>query len=42
MSELVVGHTGMCLDVDNASTSQGARILQWPCTGDFNQLFKVN
>jgi Ricin-type beta-trefoil lectin domain-like len=32
---------GMCLDVQDASTAEGAPVIQWPCSGNANQQWKV-
>jgi hypothetical protein len=31
--EVRVNHSGKCLDVDNASTDDGANVKQWTCAG---------
>jgi len=36
---LVAQHSGLCIDVLNASTTQGAQVIQFPCLGDGNQWF---
>lgn len=37
---LVARHSGKCLDMKDASTANGARIIQWPCgTGSNQQLW---
>lgn len=38
---LTVQHTGMCLDINGASYSSGARLIQWPCHGRDNQNITV-
>lgn len=32
--------SGKCLDVANASTANGARLIQWPCGTGANQQFQ--
>jgi subtilisin family serine protease len=39
--EVVARHTGKCLDVFDASTSNGAKFIQWPCIGEPNQEFQI-
>ncbi|MFF3334534.1 RICIN domain-containing protein [Streptomyces sp. NPDC002888] len=34
---LVARHSGKCLDVADASTANGARLIQWPCGTGANQ-----
>ncbi|WP_328989466.1 RICIN domain-containing protein [Kribbella sp. NBC_01245] len=34
-------HSGQCLDVTDASTSDGARLQQWTCTGGTAQTFRL-
>ena len=35
--EIVARHSGKCLDVSEASTLNGAPVIQWTCIGDTNQ-----
>jgi hypothetical protein len=37
---LVARHSGKCLDVADASTVNGARLIQWPCGTGANQRFQ--
>jgi len=32
---------GMCLDVQGASTAEGAPVIQWPCSGNANQQWQI-
>ena len=32
---------GMCLDVQGASTADGAPVIQWPCSGNANQQWQI-
>ena len=34
--------SGLCLDVTNASTANGAPVQLWPCTGGGNQKWSLN
>ena len=34
-----VAHRGYCMDVQGASTADGALVLAWDCTGDRNQVW---
>src|SRR5439155_27210953 len=34
-------HAGRCLDVDRASSADGARVQQWTCNGGENQRWKL-
>ena len=36
---LVARHSGKCLDINGASTLDGAELLQWDCIGAANQVF---
>ena len=40
--EIVVRHTGKCLDVYNFDQANGARIVQWTCHGGANQRWYFN
>lgn len=33
-------HSGKCLDVKDASTANGARLIQWTCGTGVNQQFQ--
>ncbi|MCX4779058.1 RICIN domain-containing protein [Streptomyces sp. NBC_01264] len=35
--EIRANHSGMCLEVADWSTANGAAVRQWPCTGGANQ-----
>jgi hypothetical protein len=35
--EVVNNHSGKCLDLENGSTKNGARVQQWTCNGHDNQ-----
>jgi hypothetical protein len=39
--ELRVVSTGMCLDVNANSTADGAALIQWPCSGQSNQRWRL-
>lgn len=39
--EVVARHSGKCLDVFDGSTTNGAKVIQWPCIGDTNQQWLV-
>ncbi|WP_420594357.1 RICIN domain-containing protein [Deinococcus sp.] len=39
--QFVARHSGKCLDVKDVSTSDGARLQQWECTGGPAQQFKL-
>jgi subtilisin family serine protease len=39
--EVVARHDGMCLDVFDAQTGNGAQVIQWPCVGEANQQWYV-
>ncbi|WP_454859732.1 RICIN domain-containing protein [Promicromonospora soli] len=34
--------SGKCLDVNGASTADGAAVIQWTCSGSTNQMFTLN
>jgi hypothetical protein len=34
-------HSGKCLDVNGASTTDGAAVIQWTCSGTTNQMFTL-
>ncbi len=38
---IVARHSGKCLDINGASTEDGALLLQWDCTGVSNQVFSL-
>jgi hypothetical protein len=38
---LVAKHSGKCIDVEGASTADGASLVQWPCNGGDNQKFSI-
>ena len=38
---ITVYHSGRCLDVDGATTANGAPVHQWPCNGGLNQSWFV-
>jgi hypothetical protein len=38
---LINANSGLCLDVTNASTTQGTQLEQWTCTGGTNQNWKL-
>lgn len=38
---LIAKHSGKCADVSNASSEDGARILQWTCTWTGNQQWRL-
>jgi Ricin-type beta-trefoil lectin domain len=35
-------YSGLCMDVAGASTAEYARIIQWPCHGGANQIFRLS
>jgi hypothetical protein len=37
----VASHSHLCLDVPNSSLQSGAKLIQYTCTGQPNQLFQV-
>ena len=39
--EVVARHSSKCLDVSDASTLNGANIIQWTCVGDTNQQWLI-
>ena len=39
--EIVAMHSNKCLDVEGSSKDDGARVLQWECLGQPNQLWKI-
>lgn len=39
--EVVARHSDKCLDVFDASTQNGAKVIQWPCIGDTNQQWQI-
>ena len=39
--EVVARHSGQCLDVFDASISNGVKFIQWPCVGEANQEFQI-
>lgn len=39
--EVVARHSGKCLDVFDASTVNGANVIQWTCIGDTNQQWQI-
>ena len=39
---LRAGHSSKCADVEGSNLNSGARVLQWPCTGNANQRFQFN
>lgn len=39
--EVVARHSDKCLDVFDASTLTGAKVIQWPCIGDPNQQWQI-
>jgi Ricin-type beta-trefoil lectin domain. len=41
-SAITAHHSVLCLDIENGSRSEGARLIQWPCTGGSNQEFRVH
>jgi hypothetical protein len=41
LDNLVVRHSGKCLDITSNSTADSARALQWPCGSGANQRFSV-
>jgi microsomal dipeptidase-like Zn-dependent dipeptidase len=38
---ITVYHSGRCMDVDHASTSDGAAVLQFSCNGGANQMWQL-
>ncbi|MBN2165460.1 MAG: RICIN domain-containing protein [Marinilabiliaceae bacterium] len=38
---IIVRHSGKCLDVEFASSLDGANIIQYDCTGNLNQVFSL-
>ncbi len=39
--EVVARHSGECLDVFDGSTTNGAKVIQWPCVGVTNQQWLI-
>lgn len=39
--EVVARHSGKCLDVFDASTLTGTKVIQWTCVGDTNQHWQI-
>lgn len=39
--EVVAKHSGKCLDVFDAQTFSGAKVIQWPCIGEENQKWQI-
>lgn len=39
--EMVVRHSGKCLDVNSASTVAGAQVWQWDCNGTHAQQWQL-
>jgi subtilisin family serine protease len=39
--EVVARHDGQCLDVFDAQTTNGVRVIQWPCVGEPNQEWQI-
>ncbi|QRK11067.1 RICIN domain-containing protein [Archangium violaceum] len=39
-STFIAAHSARCMDVHDASTAEGASIIQWHCNGDTNQSFR--
>ena len=39
--EVVARHSGKCLDVFDASTAAGTKVIQWPCIGEDNQQWLI-
>jgi subtilisin family serine protease len=39
--EVVARHSGKCLDVFDASTANGANVIQWTCVGEPNQHWQI-
>lgn len=41
VTQLEMRHSGMCLDAKGGGRAPGTPIIQWPCTGADNQLFRI-
>lgn len=40
--ELVNVQSGLCADVEGGSTAEGAKVIQWACSGGSNQHWTVS